>query len=117
SPDSPPSVRKMLRQRLPWTPLPGYLSMAMLVITTGIPGCRAFNLDVQAVTVYSGPPGSYFGYSVDFYLPDPRTSSVLIGAPKANTSQPEIVEGGAVYYCPFPATQTAGCKQIPFDTT
>ncbi|NXK03604.1 ITA8 protein, partial [Herpetotheres cachinnans] len=40
--------------------------------------------------------------------------SVLVGAPKANTTQPDIVEGGAVYYCGWPATQ---CRQIPFDNT
>ncbi|XP_028620771.1 integrin alpha-8 [Grammomys surdaster] len=77
----------------------------------------AFNLDVDKLTVYSGPEGSYFGYSLDFYIPDARTTSVLVGAPKANTSQPDIVEGGAVYYCPWPAERSAQCKQIPFDTT
>lgn len=33
----------------------------------------AFNLDEEKLTVYSGPPGSYFGYSVDFYIPEPST--------------------------------------------
>ncbi|XP_069067694.1 integrin alpha-8 [Pleurodeles waltl] len=79
------------------------------------PGLLSFNLDTEKVTVYSGPPGSYFGYSVDFHLPDRNTVSVLVGAPKANTTQPEIVEGGAVYYCPWP--RTSDCKQIPFDVT
>ncbi|XP_069504505.1 integrin alpha-8 [Ambystoma mexicanum] len=79
------------------------------------PGLLSFNLDVEKTTVYSGPLGSYFGYSVDFHLPDRNTVSVLVGAPKANTTQPEIVEGGAVYYCPWP--RTSDCKQIPFDTT
>eukprot|EP00071_Canis_lupus_P032532 XP_022266089.1 integrin alpha-8 [Canis lupus familiaris] len=46
-----------------------------------------------------------------------RRASVLVGAPKANTSQPDIVEGGAVYYCPWPAQGSARCKQIPFDNT
>lgn len=77
----------------------------------------AFNLDVDKLTVYSGPEGSYFGYSLDFYIPDARTASVLVGAPKANTSQPDIIEGGAVYYCPWPSERSAQCKQIPFDTT
>lgn len=81
------------------------------------PVSLAFNLDVDKLTVYSGPEGSYFGYSLDFYIPDARTVSVLVGAPKANTSQPDIVEGGAVYYCPWPAARSAQCKQIPFDTT
>ncbi|XP_012516358.1 PREDICTED: integrin alpha-8 [Propithecus coquereli] len=81
------------------------------------PASQAFNLDVDKLTVYSGPEGSYFGYAVDFHIPDARTASVLVGAPKANTSQPDIVEGGAVYYCPWPAEGSAQCKQIPFDTT
>ncbi|MBN3297644.1 ITA5 protein, partial [Amia calva] len=41
--------------------------------------------------------------------------SVLIGAPKANTSQPNITEGGAVYYCPWRNRQT-DCYVIEFDT-
>ncbi|XP_044534855.1 integrin alpha-8 [Gracilinanus agilis] len=81
------------------------------------PVSQAFNLDVDKLTVYSGPEGSYFGYAVDFHIPDQRTVSILVGAPKANTSQPDIVEGGAVYYCPWPATGDVHCKQIPFDTT
>ncbi|KAM4705167.1 integrin alpha-8 [Rhinophrynus dorsalis] len=97
--------------------LPRSLLLAVLLRLTSLPGSFAFNLDVDKVTVYSGPADSYFGYSVDFYVPDSRTASILIGAPKANTSQPEIVEGGAVYNCPFPNTQTTGCKQIPFDIT
>ncbi|KAI1885477.1 hypothetical protein AGOR_G00204100 [Albula goreensis] len=80
-------------------------------------GVGAFNLDVEKTTVYSGPEGSYFGYSVDFHRPSQEKSvmSVLVGAPKANTSQPGIVEGGAVYYCPWPSTDSTPCRQIPFD--
>lgn len=36
------------------------------------PALRAFNLDVDKLTVYSGPEGSYFGYAVDFHLPAAR---------------------------------------------
>ncbi|KAI5127763.1 Integrin Alpha-8 [Manis pentadactyla] len=81
------------------------------------PASQAFNLDVDKLTVYSGPEGSYFGYAVDFHIPAACTASVLVGVPKANTSQPDIVEGGAVYYCPWPAEGSAQCKQIPFDST
>uniref|UniRef100_A0A6Q2Z3E2 Integrin, alpha 8 n=1 Tax=Esox lucius TaxID=8010 RepID=A0A6Q2Z3E2_ESOLU len=81
-----------------------------------------FNLHGERPTVYRGPEGSYFGYSVDFYRPTPESKklSVLVGAPKANTSQPGIIEGGAVYYCPFtsdPTKTTHRCTQIPFDNT
>lgn len=42
--------------------------------------------------------------------------SVLVGAPKANTSQPGILEAGAVYYCPWPGLPDS-CRQIPFDNS
>uniref|UniRef100_A0A3Q1C9D7 Integrin alpha-2 domain-containing protein n=1 Tax=Amphiprion ocellaris TaxID=80972 RepID=A0A3Q1C9D7_AMPOC len=38
--------------------------------------------------------------------------SILIGAPKANTSQPDVTEGGAVYLCPW---RQANCNVINFD--
>lgn len=31
--------------------------------------CGSFNLDVDKPSVYSGPEGSYFGFSVDFFMP------------------------------------------------
>ncbi|KAJ1195732.1 hypothetical protein NDU88_005000 [Pleurodeles waltl] len=34
------------------------------------PGVLAFNQDVGNPAVYTGPEGRYFGFSVDFYLPD-----------------------------------------------
>uniref|UniRef100_A0A8C5C5T3 Integrin, alpha 5 (fibronectin receptor, alpha polypeptide) n=1 Tax=Gadus morhua TaxID=8049 RepID=A0A8C5C5T3_GADMO len=76
------------------------------------PLCQTFNLDVESPAVYSGPDGSYFGYAVDFYLVD--SASVLIGAPKANTSQPNITEGGSVFYCPWGLGQSE-CHDIEFD--
>ncbi|XP_043541953.1 integrin alpha-8-like, partial [Chiloscyllium plagiosum] len=42
--------------------------------------------------------------------------SVLVGAPKANTSQPNITEAGAVYSCAWDANGT-DCVQLPFDLT
>uniref|UniRef100_A0A8C7RNQ1 Integrin, alpha 5 (fibronectin receptor, alpha polypeptide) n=1 Tax=Oncorhynchus mykiss TaxID=8022 RepID=A0A8C7RNQ1_ONCMY len=76
--------------------------------------CAAFNLDVENPTVYSGPNGSYFGYSVEFYLTNSSSVSVVIGAPKANTSQRNITEGGSVYYCPWSLGQSE-CHNIEFD--
>uniref|UniRef100_A0A8C6SCI3 Integrin, alpha V n=1 Tax=Neogobius melanostomus TaxID=47308 RepID=A0A8C6SCI3_9GOBI len=72
--------------------------------------CGSFNLDVDKPSVFSGPQGSYFGFSVDFFKSD-----VLIGAPRANTSDPSnVVERGAVYTCPW---KSASCQQIQFDNT
>uniref|UniRef100_A0A8B9V990 Integrin subunit alpha 8 n=1 Tax=Anas zonorhyncha TaxID=75864 RepID=A0A8B9V990_9AVES len=102
----------MLRRRQPPCPLPFVLFLLLLLVLSA--PAVAFNLDEEKLTVYSGPPGSYFGYAVDFYIPEPGRVGVLVGAPKANTSQPDIVQGGAVYHCAWPA---AGCHQIPFDNT
>ncbi|KAG7470326.1 integrin alpha-5-like [Solea senegalensis] len=73
--------------------------------------CAAFNLDTDTRLVFSGPPGSYFGYSVEFFG-NSSSVSVVIGAPKANTSQPDITEGGAVFSCSWSQTN---CSIINID--
>uniref|UniRef100_A0A3P9QGB7 Integrin, alpha 5 (fibronectin receptor, alpha polypeptide) n=1 Tax=Poecilia reticulata TaxID=8081 RepID=A0A3P9QGB7_POERE len=83
-----------------------------LLATFSRPACEAFNLDVENPAVYSGPEGSYFGYAVDFYLSE--SASVVIGAPKANTSQMNVTEGGSVFYCPWSVGQS-NCHTIEFD--
>ncbi|CAB1354222.1 unnamed protein product, partial [Coregonus sp. 'balchen'] len=40
--------------------------------------------------------------------------SILIGAPKANTSQPNVNEGGSVYLCPWSQGQS-DCSVVHFD--
>ncbi|XP_034030821.1 integrin alpha-8 [Thalassophryne amazonica] len=90
----------------------------LAVLWSLLTGVWSFNLYAEHPAVYRGPDGSYFGYSLDFYqaTPNNNTLSVLVGAPKANTSQPGIVEAGAVYYCPWPG-QADSCRQIPFDNS
>ncbi|XP_077431955.1 integrin alpha-5 [Vanacampus margaritifer] len=102
------------------TPGTGALVTRSLLCLTGLllvspPGCGAFNLDVENPSVYSGDKGSYFGYAVDFYLADSASASVVVGAPKAHTKQIDIVEGGAVSYCPWSLGQS-DCHTIEFDT-
>ncbi|CAG6021847.1 unnamed protein product [Menidia menidia] len=92
-----------------------FLCMVGIMVTISQPHCEAFNLDVENPAVYSGPNGSYFGYAVDFYLSDSARASVLIGAPKANTSQDSVTEGGSVFYCPWSRSQS-DCHSIAFDT-
>uniref|UniRef100_A0A7N8YC11 Integrin, alpha 5 (fibronectin receptor, alpha polypeptide) n=1 Tax=Mastacembelus armatus TaxID=205130 RepID=A0A7N8YC11_9TELE len=86
-----------------------------LLLAFCLPACEAFNLDVDKPAVYSGPTGSYFGYAVDFYLGDGVSCSVVIGAPKANTRQLNVKEGGSVFYCPWSLSQS-DCHIIEFDT-
>uniref|UniRef100_A0A673CM08 Integrin, alpha 5 (fibronectin receptor, alpha polypeptide) n=1 Tax=Sphaeramia orbicularis TaxID=375764 RepID=A0A673CM08_9TELE len=83
-----------------------------LLSSVSQPVCEAFNLDVENPAVYSGPHGSYFGYAVDFYLAE--SASVVIGAPKANTRQVDVTEGGSVFYCPWSLSQS-DCHSIEFD--
>uniref|UniRef100_A0AAR2LER1 Integrin alpha-2 domain-containing protein n=1 Tax=Pygocentrus nattereri TaxID=42514 RepID=A0AAR2LER1_PYGNA len=91
--------------------LPGRITLSFALL---LPLCVAFNLDVDTPSVYSGPEGSYFGYSVDFYMTNTPGESIIVGAPKANTSQPYIREGGSVFYCPWNHGQ-AQCKNVEFD--
>uniref|UniRef100_A0A8C9MZ26 Integrin subunit alpha 2b n=1 Tax=Serinus canaria TaxID=9135 RepID=A0A8C9MZ26_SERCA len=53
-------------------------------------------------TIYEGPPGSYFGFALDFHMSE---GSVAVGAPRANTSQPGVVQPGAVFLCSWPPRQ------------
>ncbi|KAK6485039.1 integrin alpha-V-like [Huso huso] len=87
------------------------LSLVLLFIFR----CASFNLDTDSPSVFLGPDGSYFGFSVDFFKPDEKQLNVLIGAPKANTSHSKIVERGAVYSCPWQSSST--CQQVQFDNT
>uniref|UniRef100_A0A8D3D0E6 Integrin alpha-2 domain-containing protein n=1 Tax=Scophthalmus maximus TaxID=52904 RepID=A0A8D3D0E6_SCOMX len=90
-------------------------------------------LSVTSAKTLSGPrslmitfSSSYLGVIVDYFsflimiyciynlclFFHPSSVSILIGAPKANTSQPDITEGGAVYSCPWSQTN---CSIINFD--
>ncbi|PNI89933.1 ITGA5 isoform 13, partial [Pan troglodytes] len=87
----------------------------LLLLLPPPPRVGGFNLDAEAPAVLSGPPGSFFGFSVEFYRPGTDGVSVLVGAPKANTSQPGVLQGGAVYLCPWGASPTQ-CTPIEFDS-
>ncbi|XP_078142361.1 integrin alpha-V [Centroberyx gerrardi] len=91
------------------------LVLACLCVRRGV----SFNLDVDKPSVYSGPEGSYFGFSVDFFKPkNNQKSDVLIGAPRANSSSlssSSVVERGAVFSCPW--KNSAACQQLLFDDT
>uniref|UniRef100_A0A8C5NYI2 Integrin alpha 5 (fibronectin receptor alpha) n=1 Tax=Jaculus jaculus TaxID=51337 RepID=A0A8C5NYI2_JACJA len=97
-------------------PPPPPLSLLLLLLLWPPPlGVGGFNLDAEAPAVLAGPPGSFFGFSVEFYRPGTDGVSVLVGAPKANTSQPGVRQGGAVYMCPW-GVGPAHCTTIEFDS-
>uniref|UniRef100_W5N6U3 Integrin, alpha 2b n=1 Tax=Lepisosteus oculatus TaxID=7918 RepID=W5N6U3_LEPOC len=84
------------------------LFAALLCTTSGI------NIDLKTPSIYTGPEGSYFGFSVDFYQTIRPKVHVVVGAPKANTSQPGVTEGGSVFLCSWPP-QGGTCDVLPFD--
>ncbi|XP_012689484.1 integrin alpha-V [Clupea harengus] len=92
------------------------LCLSVAIILSCLKHGLAFNLDIDKPSVFSGPRGSYFGFSVDFFKPSNRQLNVLIGAPRAIVSTlSNVSERGAVYSCPW---QTGdGCKQILFDNS
>ncbi|XP_013925080.1 PREDICTED: integrin alpha-5-like [Thamnophis sirtalis] len=97
------------------SPSPAMLRRALLFLFSGL--CAwGFNLDSKAPTVLTGPTGSAFGFSVDFYLPEQQSGSILVGAPKAETGQSEITQEGAVFYCPWHLGNNS-CTTIGFDST
>ncbi|XP_069735493.1 LOW QUALITY PROTEIN: integrin alpha-5 [Phaenicophaeus curvirostris] len=100
--------------------LPVLLPLLLPVLLPGLPGLlpgllpvAAFNLEASQPVEFRGAPGSLFGFALDFYLPRPRSVSILVGAPKANTSQANVTQGGAVFHCPWPPQ--GDCAPIDFD--
>ena len=62
-----------------------------LLVTVLVPAVLCFNLEPRIAIVKTGPPGSYFGYSVaqhQIVERDSLNSIALVGAPKDNSSQP-----------------------------
>ncbi|XP_059198373.1 integrin alpha-V [Centropristis striata] len=92
------------------------LLLLLLLLCSCFRRGASFNLDVDKPSVFSGPDGSYFGFSVDFFKPlDNQKSEVLVGAPRANfSSLDSVVERGAVFSCPW---KTSACQPLQFDTS
>ncbi|XP_055880602.1 integrin alpha pat-2-like isoform X3 [Biomphalaria glabrata] len=88
-----------------------YSTMLVLLLLLAS-GAEAFNIDLRTAVVHHGPAGSFFGYSVAQHI-DQSTNWLLIGAPKSNTSQPNLNQPGAVYRCR--TDKPDDCHVIPFD--
>ncbi|XP_078320563.1 integrin alpha-8-like isoform X3 [Crassostrea virginica] len=80
---------------------------------------QAFNLDTENPVRQRGNTGDMFGYSVAQHI-DQGQSWMVVGAPRAQTGQPDIVRGGAVFRCRITPHYLTGsppqfCQLIPFD--
>uniref|UniRef100_A0A8D8XF03 Integrin alpha-PS2 n=1 Tax=Cacopsylla melanoneura TaxID=428564 RepID=A0A8D8XF03_9HEMI len=73
---------------------------------------RAFNVDTENCVRHRGPPGSMFGFSVAEHR-ERGGSWLLVGAPEAQTAQPDVTRGGAVFRCDI--NKDDSCQEIPFD--
>ncbi|XP_033619036.1 integrin alpha-IIb-like, partial [Fukomys damarensis] len=76
------------------------------------PAAWALNLDAARITVYTGPNGSHFGFSVDFHKDSHMGVAVVVGAPRARG--PDQEETGAVFLCPWSAAG-GSCSSLLFD--
>ncbi|XP_060066077.1 integrin alpha-9-like [Ylistrum balloti] len=78
----------------------------------------AFNLDTEHPVIYTGPNGSYFGYSVAM-LDNVYGSWVLVGAPlDQDINQPGVDRPGTLYKCPYSDHGSREeCTQVNVDST
>ncbi|CAG0880875.1 unnamed protein product [Darwinula stevensoni] len=73
-----------------------------------------FNLDIENSRIYKGKSNTMFGFSVAQHV-SRGESWLLVGAPRAQTKQPGVIRGGAVYKCEA-SRQGYTCQdEIPFD--
>lgn len=91
--------------------------VVVLILTILRHDPSAFNIDWRGARVFDDPMrvpgarGSYFGYSVALYA-DANSSLLLVGAPRANSSElPHVREPGVVYAC----RMNGMCKEWTID--
>ncbi|KAI6239094.1 Integrin-alpha2 domain-containing protein [Aphelenchoides fujianensis] len=71
-----------------------------------------FNLDVDQPSLSLGPKGSYFGFSLAQHFQNGQPK-LLVGAPRAQSSQPGTDQEGALFACSVQPGITRNCRQIP----
>ncbi|XP_046533560.1 integrin alpha-IIb isoform X2 [Equus quagga] len=86
--------------------------MQLLLGPGTAPPAWALNLDPVRLTFYTGPNGSHFGFSLDFYKDSRGSVSIVVGAPRTlGRSQEEM---GGAFLCPWKA-QGGQCTSLSFD--
>ncbi|XP_015995238.2 integrin alpha-IIb isoform X2 [Rousettus aegyptiacus] len=76
------------------------------------PPAWALNLDPVRPTFYTGPNGSHFGFSLDFYKDSRGSVGIVVGAPRTVGRSSE--ETGGVFLCPWRA-EGDQCNSLPFN--
>ncbi|XP_066939429.1 integrin alpha-PS2-like isoform X2 [Macrobrachium rosenbergii] len=98
----------VLRDMVPMPSLRAWNLVFSVCVGMGL----GFNIETDYFVMHRGPAESKFGFSLAMHR-DTTGSWVLVGAPEAETLQPEIQKGGAVYRC-HPRIPD-DCEAIPFD--
>ncbi|XP_025095116.1 integrin alpha-8-like isoform X4 [Pomacea canaliculata] len=110
---------QVMRSRLAGAPLHrrrrlrAYVVVAVLLGMFWESGVVAYNVDPDTALVHQGDADSMFGFSVAQHI-DQSTNWMLIGAPRAQTSQNNITRGGAVFRCR--TDRLNSCQEVPFDS-
>uniref|UniRef100_A0A8R1EAR6 Uncharacterized protein n=1 Tax=Caenorhabditis japonica TaxID=281687 RepID=A0A8R1EAR6_CAEJA len=89
--------------RVTWLLLVGLLSATV-----------AFNVDTKNAVLHH-MAGSYFGYSLDFYNEQKGMPILVVGAPEAETTNPNLAgirRPGAVYAC---SVNRPTCREVHVD--
>ncbi|XP_023798323.1 integrin alpha-5-like [Cyanistes caeruleus] len=81
----------------------GLLRVLLLLGGLRLPPMLGLLQDPPAIC--EGPPGSYFGFALDFHMSVGKPG-VAVGAPRANTSQPGVTRPGAVFLCSWDRNKT-----------
>jgi len=88
-----------------------FSSLLMVIFSCQL--CSSFNFEPRLPIVKRGPASSYFGFSVaEHMIAEDETrrriseSVILVGAPKAQSSQPGTNHSGLVFRCPLSTLHT-----------
>ncbi|XP_036195455.1 integrin alpha-IIb isoform X1 [Myotis myotis] len=84
----------------------------MLLGPGAAPPAWALNLDPVRLTFYTGPNGSHFGFSLDFYKDSHGSLAIVVGAPRIRGRNQE--ETGGVFLCPWRA-EGGQCSSLSFN--
>ncbi|XP_014242051.1 integrin alpha-PS2 isoform X2 [Cimex lectularius] len=89
----------------------GPFAPLLCVLVAAVAPVFGFNIDLQSYVKYEGPEKSLFGFSVAA-LADGYERWVIVGAPEAQSNQPNVANGGVVYQC---RVNSGFCRPIVFN--
>ncbi|XP_074108875.1 integrin subunit alpha inflated isoform X2 [Cotesia typhae] len=95
----------------------GFLSLILVLVSycllDAIRSTNGFNIETKHYTSYREESSSMFGFSVTEYRDHSKRGWVIVGAPEAQTTQPNVFRGGAVYRCDIAVDDS--CIPVEFD--